>query len=503
MLDSLCDKADDVAPAETTLPRQGRSERRETEVSDPPPAPAKQPAPAFRWYYVLTACVVVVLGVVFIVTRQVDDPVESTLSNAPPPTPVPESPAEPLPEASPPPPQQQEFIVPPDVGQELVEAFVARQDWRQQSLLEFLDSWSRLPEADRIVAKGAMWFEPLSRGLVYKIEESLEFATDPERDEQLNALYGFSLGLGLVELVPAGWNPDPKDINRGADRIAPAETAPEAVAADTTVEEIAEEAAEAEVATATPESAVIAVETEQVREETDMPVRPENENACDSAQLETRRRNCFDLLSNGENGPLMRVLPAGEFTFGNDGTPAEIPTPFAMSVFEVKAAEFRQYCEAAGFPCPAEPWSEDDMPVVDISWHQAVAYSQWLSAETGYNYRLPTDVEWEYAARAGTETPYPYGDRLLPAQARYSSIAEYDSPLPASDRTTMRNEFGLWHVIGNVREWVASDGSAQGTKIVRGGSYASNEDELRSASKLEMPANDKDSRTGFRLLREL
>lgn len=210
----------------------------------------------------------------------------------------------------------------------------------------------------------------------------------------------------------------------------------------------------------------------------------------------------------------MRVLAAGDFVMGSPANPEEDPQrtvmiaePFAMSIFEITWADFKSYCQAAGVQCPAQPWSEDDLPVVNVSWHDAAAYAEWLSRQTGQTYRLPTEEEWEYAARGGTTTEYPYGDKLLPAQARFSSIAPYTSPLPTSDRTTQRNEFGLWHVVGNVREWVDAEWPASQetaiTRVIRGGSYAGGELDLRFAARTRMPPDAKDNKTGFRLLREL
>jgi formylglycine-generating enzyme required for sulfatase activity len=205
----------------------------------------------------------------------------------------------------------------------------------------------------------------------------------------------------------------------------------------------------------------------------------------------------------------MRILPAGDFVMGSQENPEKEPirsvsiaTPFAMSVFEITGSDYKLYCEDRGLQCPAQPWSDDGMPVVNVSWHDAVGYADWLSGQTGQTYRLPSEEEWEYATRAGATTEYPFGEKLLPAQARYSSITTYDAPLPVSDRTTQRNDFGLWHVIGNVREWVAADWSP-GSKVVRGGSYASGADALRCSAREGLSATDADDRTGFRLLREL
>ena len=459
LLDSLRETGDESSVSDITKPRQ---------VELAAPHPVAKPITGkerrvFRWYYVLAACVLVIIAVVLAMTRQLDDTAIIPPINEP----GIEIEAPPL-QAVESKPEEAAVARTPDVGQELIEEFIARQDWRPMSLLEFLDSWTRLPEADRIIAKGTTWFEPMSKGLAYQIDEAREFSTDPDNDEQLDRLYEFSLRLGLIELVPPGWTPDPENVNRGAESLTSDIGTSESASADVPVRNAAALSAS-------------------------------NENACAAAQLETRRRNCFDLLSNGEHGPMMRVLPAGEFE-----------KPFAISVYEAKAAEFRLYCRATGSRCPAEPWSDDEMPVVDVSWYEAVAYGKWLTEQSGQLYRLPTEEEWEYSARAGTTTEYPFGDKLLPAQARFSSITNYESPLPASDRTTQRNEFGLWHVIGNVREWVDADWTsitdASGEadmKVVRGGSYASDDDELKSSARRGMPTNEQDSRTGFRLLREL
>jgi formylglycine-generating enzyme required for sulfatase activity len=508
LLDSLreagtADGADDL-----TKPRQP-----EIAILDPIEELAAKPVATeetrnFRWYYVLAACVLVIVAVVFTVTRKLDD----TATVASTEEPEAELEAPPL-QATESEPEEAEVDHAPDVGQVLIEEFVARQDWRPMSLLEFQDSWTRLPEADRIVAKGAIWFEPMSESLAYQIDEAREFSTDTENDEQLDRLYEFSLRLGLVELVPPGWMPDPEDINRGAASLAPAAGTSELVLADSADGESDDTA----FGSSNKASEQVAAQPETTTESptgTPATVIAANQDACTATQLATRRRNCVDTLSVGGKGPVMRVLPAGEFVMGSDKQEDENPLrsvvvdkPFAISLFEIKAAEFRLYCKTTGSGCPAEPWPDDDMPVVDVSWNDAVAYSQWLTEQTGQTYRLPTEEEWEYAARAGTATAYPYGDKLLPAQARYSSITNYESPLPASDKTTQKNEFGLWHVIGNVREWVDADWSsgpgADDLKVVRGGSFASREDELRSSARQAMPANDKDNSTGFRLLREL
>ena len=515
LLDSLSDAAGDDGGMDLTMPRRSDIEQLDPieALSTEPTRPAKPDTQRnFRWYYVLAGCVLLIVAVVFTVTRKLDE-TETVASGQVPETQIEAPPLQSIETEA----EDADVEHTPDVGQDLIEEFVARQDWRPMSLLEFQDSWTRLPEADRIVAKGATWFKPMSDSLAYQIDEAKEFSGNPDDDEQLDRLYEFSLRLGLIELVPPGWMPDPSTINRGAESLAPAAKVSERVLSDSS--QGADDGLAVDQADATDaEVAVVPTNAPEVTTEAAVSVSLVNKDACTAAQLNTRRRNCVDRLSIGANGPVMRVLPGGEFVMGSDNEddampahPVVVEKPFAMSLFEVQAAEFRLYCESTGAGCPGDPWpEEEDMPVVGVSWHDAVAYARWLTGQTGQVYRLPTEEEWEYAARAGTTTDYPYGEKLLPAQARYSSITDYDSPLPASDRTTQKNEFGLWHVIGNVREWVNADwnpaGDAAGTdalKVVRGGSYSSGEDELRSSARQGMPASSRDNSTGFRLLREL
>ncbi len=243
--------------------------------------------------------------------------------------------------------------------------------------------------------------------------------------------------------------------------------------------------------------------------------------ACTASLAKTRKPYCQDTLANFGKGPALVVLPAGQFEMGGEAA-AEQPRhgvtlsrPFAIGLFEVSAAEFAKFCKATHTTCPAQPWSDASLPVVNVSWAAAHAYVQWLSETTGADYRLPSEAQWEYAARAGSTTPYPFGNELLPTHARYSFKASVSTPLPAGDRSVNRNEFKLYHMLGNVREWVAdgwranydnasADGSAQngddGRHVVRGGSYADRAAALRSAARVPLDGNG-DQYTGFRVVR--
>ncbi|MEL7450123.1 MAG: SUMF1/EgtB/PvdO family nonheme iron enzyme, partial [Pseudomonadota bacterium] len=245
-----------------------------------------------------------------------------------------------------------------------------------------------------------------------------------------------------------------------------------------------------------------------------------SDSGCHGGLLKTRQRSCTDALAAGGDGPRMAIVKPGSFTMGSEWAPEEGPphavaigAPFGIAAHEVSHDEYQQYCSGAGARCPDNPWSTGDYPVVNVSWDEASAYANWLSAQTGRRYRLPTEAEWEFAARAGVESRYPFGDELLPVQARYASGLGAEEPWPRSYRDAPRNAFGLYNSIGNVREWVAdawhashsgapADGGARegnGARVVRGGSFADEATALRLSSRMPLDGSARDEKTGFRI----
>src|SRR5919106_5183579 len=122
-------------------------------------------------------------------------------------------------------------------------------------------------------------------------------------------------------------------------------------------------------------------------------------------------------------GPEMVVIPQGEFRMGDiqgsgsaDERPVHmvhIPRPFAMGRYAIIFDEYDLFAQATGREQPADKgWGRGRRPVINVSWKEAVAYAAWLSEQTGKRYRLPTEAEWEYAARAGTETAYWWGNEI-------------------------------------------------------------------------------------------
>ena len=249
-----------------------------------------------------------------------------------------------------------------------------------------------------------------------------------------------------------------------------------------------------------------------------------NKNACRAELAKKRKPYCRDVINGVGNGPTLVVIRSGKFKMGGQN-PYEHPVhevtignPFALSVNEITYGEYKLFCKDSQYSCPEQPWVGEDYPVVNVSWADAQAYVKWLTEKTGNTYRLPSEAEWEYSARAGTTTIYPFGDEVLITDAVFSDRKQLSSPLPKTDRSINRNKFRLYHMMGNVREWVAdnwqenyssvsNDGTAfeNGTemRVVRGGSFNDGADALRSGARDKLSADARDKFTGFRVLQEI
>ena len=233
------------------------------------------------------------------------------------------------------------------------------------------------------------------------------------------------------------------------------------------------------------------------------------------------------------NCPEMVVIPAGRFRMGDlDGgdNPSEKPVhevriakPFAMGRYEVTFAEYDRYAQATGKEKPDDVgWGRGNRPVMNVSWQDAQGYVRWLSQETGQRYRLPSEAEWEYAARAGSTTTYYWGNS--PSGGHANANEDYDWPSDGYEYTVpvgsfQRNQFGLYDMSGNVQEWVEDcwhdnyqrapvDGSAWsggdcGLRVLRGGSFGHTPAWVRSATRDRYGAATRYTYNGFRLARTL
>ena len=199
-----------------------------------------------------------------------------------------------------------------------------------------------------------------------------------------------------------------------------------------------------------------------------------------------------------------------------------IARPFGIGRYPVTFEEYAAFAEATQREPPGdEGWGRGTRPVINVSWEDAVAYVQWLSEQTEKSYRLPTEAEWEYAARAGTSTAWSFGDdkQTLHEFAWYSKNAEGKTH-PVGEKAA--NPWDLHDVHGNVWEWVQdcwhggyegapkdgsawleADGGNCGLRVVRGGSWSNEPESLRSANRGRFDADGRYSHIGFRLAQDL
>lgn len=235
-----------------------------------------------------------------------------------------------------------------------------------------------------------------------------------------------------------------------------------------------------------------------------------------------------DHTRSGQPTPELVALRGGSFQRGADDEEADgdekPPTqiqlkPFAIGVTEVTYRQYELYCRSERAPCP-EREVPDDHPVVNVSWEEATAYTRWLSRQTGKRYRLPSDAEWEYAARGSSVSRYWWGDEPGQDQANCEGCGSlWDGESSAPVGRFSANPFGLQDTAGNVFEWVAdcwqdsfaeapADGSPIekpdcGKRVIRGGAWSFPPHEIRSANRWrDFPSRRSDD-TGFRVARDL
>ncbi|HEV2621714.1 MAG TPA: formylglycine-generating enzyme family protein [Frateuria sp.] len=275
--------------------------------------------------------------------------------------------------------------------------------------------------------------------------------------------------------------------------------------------------------------------------------------------------------------PAMVVIPTGSFQMGAadaEGDHGDAETPrhqvtiakgYAMARSAVTVGQFREFVRASGYQPDSvklggasvydersgalrddsrATWqddyaghpAQDDLPVVNVSWRDAGAYADWLSQRTGKRYRLPSEAEFEYALRGGTQTRYWWGSQAptrkvenltggsdrSPSGRRWSNAFPgyrdgYWGPAPVMSFEA--NPFGLYDMDGNVSEWTTDcwhdsymrapiDGSAWlnpgcSVRVVRGGSWGSSPDQVRSAYRQGADGHVRSARVGFRVVREL
>jgi len=237
-----------------------------------------------------------------------------------------------------------------------------------------------------------------------------------------------------------------------------------------------------------------------------------------------------DKLKSGGNGPMMIRVPGAKFRMGGatgiisaDEVPRHMVTikSFVVSVYEVTYAEYDRFAKATKRKLPDNSgWDRKTHPVNNISWDDALAYTQWLSKQTGKQYRLLSESEWEYVARAGTTSSFWWGTSAGSSNAHcFDCLSDYNTGKPAKIGTYKPNAFGLYDTAGNLFEWVhdcyhrsykdaPTDGSVwEGgdckVRIARGGAYRSPASSMRAENRDKFSSERGQYNVGIRLARDL
>ncbi|WP_036027281.1 SUMF1/EgtB/PvdO family nonheme iron enzyme [Bradyrhizobium yuanmingense] len=201
--------------------------------------------------------------------------------------------------------------------------------------------------------------------------------------------------------------------------------------------------------------------------------------------------------------PEMIAIRGGSFAMGSNDDPTERPVhqvtikPFSIGKYPVTVQEWNE-CAAAK-ACGFTATGKDDAPVSNVSWTDAQQYVAWLAQATKKPYRLPSEAEWEYAARGGTQTKYWWGDKLQPGMAGCKDCGELAAEQPAKVGSFKPNPFGLYDMGGGIDQWVAdcwhrtyqgapSDGSAWaspdcGSHVLRSGSWKNDSRYVRPSNR--------------------
>jgi formylglycine-generating enzyme required for sulfatase activity len=259
----------------------------------------------------------------------------------------------------------------------------------------------------------------------------------------------------------------------------------------------------------------------------------EDASASDSKSKGAVFRDC------GGGCPEMVTIPAGSFLMGSERYSREQPQhkvtiidAIAIGRYETTFDDWEACVSGGGCVHNRAPsdegWGKGRRPVINVSWTDAKEYVAWLSRRTGKKYRLLTEADWEYAARAGSRAIYPWGDNIDCGKAAYDGGPGSDCAAHAGDalrRGTQlvgshpANKFGLYDMIGNVWEWcednwhpdyrgapgdgAAWDGGDASMRILRGGAWNYGPSALRTADRNWYPLSGRTFFIGFRVVREV
>lgn len=237
-----------------------------------------------------------------------------------------------------------------------------------------------------------------------------------------------------------------------------------------------------------------------------------------------------DTLQDGSQGPEMVVIPAGSFEMGDlwgDGDVDEKPVhsvcihkPFALGRYPVTFDQYDLFAAATGRELPGDQgWGRGQRPVINVSWVDAMAYCEWLSHQTGKRYRLPSEAEWEYAARSGGREEKWAGTSVENELDDYAWYIENSGEKTQPVGRKKPNGLGLYDMSGNLWEWVEDcwnegyvgapdDGSAwksgdRGSRVIRGGPWGGEPWNARAAGRNWGDPDFRSTDMGFRLAQDI
>lgn len=234
-------------------------------------------------------------------------------------------------------------------------------------------------------------------------------------------------------------------------------------------------------------------------------------------------------LISGGTAPKIEKIPPATFIMGdqnrmgddNEKPPHEvdIPNGFYISKYEVTFDQYDKFANATGRELPPDNgWGRGQRPAINISWYDAKAYTTWISSQTNQEYRLPTEIEWEYSARADSSTSFWYGNTVKPGYSVCDSCgSQWDGVSSAPVGSQASNPLGLFDMHGNVAEWVEDcyhdnyDGAPTKNevwlanqcenRVLRGGSWFDIPRVGRSSTRYRAEPVLKASNWGFRVVR--
>jgi formylglycine-generating enzyme required for sulfatase activity len=425
----------------------------------------------------------------------------------------------------------------------LIDEFLLANDWSDATVAQFNFRWKTLEIEDRRAAFDSLWLPEFIEAVRSHVKEQRALSAGEAEHRiagplaELAATFGIDVSAPDRVVLPAA-------LRESQAPAIPASQPPPAAIADVKPA-VTQTEARAPATQPPPKTTTASAPTTTPRRETPAKTpapaqaapapaaaaapagvtgEKQTQKECSVVPVRSRKPLCQDPLTIGGFGPAISLISVAPFPMGSTAAAEERPVrtvtlakPFGLSMYEISQREFRTYCMATGRTCPPQPAEGDELPVVNVTWNEARGYAEWLSSVTGQRYRLPSEAEWEFAARAGETAIYPQNIQLAPSDAWFSGAQRRTGVGP---RTAGKlNAFNVAHMLGNAREWVLDgwtpnhegaplDGTARspdaaGNRVVRGGSYVDTAPRLRLSLRDKQSADTRDPTTGFRVAREI